>query len=183
MRFRPSIYSQVQLTSYAPNGGYPGFYGGEEDDIQFQSSVAEMESEEVEEPGAVAKFGKWLWGKLGGKIEEKAKDAAGKVVTKLTSGGTPSTTTPPATTGTTLKIPSNLTASERALIDACKSKPFASRFACQVAAVNKINADRKAAEQKKKAESSNTLWWVLGGTVVIGGAVAAVALSKKGKRA
>jgi len=181
MRFRPSIYSQVQLTSYAPNGGYPGFYGGEEDDIQFQSSVDEMESEEVEEPGALTKFINWLVGRP--EVQQAAKDTAGKVVTKLTSGGTPSTTTPPATTGTPLKIPSNLTASERALIDACKKEPTFKRFSCTVKAVNKINADRKAAEQKKKAESSNTLWWVLGGTVVIGGAVAAVALSKKGKRA
>lgn len=180
MRFRPSYYSQVQLTSYAPNGGYPGFYGGEEDEIQFQSSVGEMKQEEAKEPGVFEKVGGWLWGIFGKNVEEKAKEVAGDTLTKLTSGGASGggTTTQPATN--TLKIPSNLTASERALIDACKSKNFYQRPACLLAAVNKIEADRKVA---KKAAASNTLWWVLGGTVVVGGVVAAVALSKKkGKR-
>jgi hypothetical protein len=179
MRFRPSYYSQVQLTTYAPNGGYPGFYGGEEDEIQFQSSVGEMKQEEAKEPGVFEKVGGWLWRTFGGEVKEKAKEVAGDTVTKLTSGGTPSTT--PSTTPTsTIKIPSNLTAAERALIDACKSKSFYQRPACLMMAVNKIEADRKVA---KKAAASNTLWWVLGGTVVVGGVVAAVALSKKkGKR-
>lgn len=179
MRFRPSYYSQVQLTSYAPNGGYPGFYGGEEDEIQFQSSVGEMKQEEAEEPGALAKFGGWLWRTFGGKVEEKAKEVAGDAVTKLTSGGTSGggTVTQPSTS--TIKIPSNLTAAERALIDACKSKNVFQRPACLAAAVRKIEADRAAA---KKAGASSTLWWILGGTVVVGGVVAAVALSKKGKR-
>lgn len=30
MRFRPYYFAQQQLTTYAPNGGYPGFYGAEE---------------------------------------------------------------------------------------------------------------------------------------------------------
>ena len=181
MRFRPSIYSQVQLTSYAPNGGYPGFYGADEDEIQFASSVGEMKQEEAKEPGILEQFGSWLWGAFGGSAKKAATDAAGKAVTKFTSGGTPSTTTPSTTPApSTIKIPSNLTASEKALIDACRSKSIFQRPACLAVAVKKIEADRAAA---KKAEGSNTLWWVLGGTVVIGGVVAAVALSKKkGKR-
>lgn len=43
MKFRPSYYAQQQLTSYAPNGGYPGFYGDGEasksDEVEKQAAT------------------------------------------------------------------------------------------------------------------------------------------------
>jgi hypothetical protein len=173
MRFRPSIYSQVQLTAYAPNGGYPGFYGQPEE----QSAPPP----EKKEKGAFGRALDWLWGQFGGEVTE----AAGEGLTRLTTGGgrAPSTTGAPATTSpSTMQIPSDLTPAEKALLDACKKEPLFKRASCTAKAIAKIQQQRAQATAgggggDKKA-ASNTLWWVLGGVVVAGG-VAAVLYTRK----
>lgn len=179
MRFRPSIYSQVQLTSYAPNGGYPGFYGGDE------PASAEAQKEKAEADFSAAKiacdstFDPEKHPLLNAgcvKVAQKAFDAAvKKIESSLTTrlaptggGGTPSTGS--GSTGTTLKIPSNLTASEKALIDACRKLPLWKQPGCLKQAVDKINADRDSGGGGKgAAASSTTLLWILGGVAVAGG--------------
>ena len=169
MRFRPSIYSQVQLTTYAPNGGYPGFYGDGET----------PPAEEPKEKGAFGRALDWVWSQFG----EEITTAAGEGVTRLASGEgrAPSTTGAPATTSTgALQLPSNLTAAEKALLDKCKSEPLLKRPSClakTIAQINQQRAQASAGGGNKKA-ASNTLWWILGGVVVAGG-VAAVVYARK----
>jgi hypothetical protein len=172
MRFRPSLYSQVQLTSYAPNGGYPGFYGQPEE---------QAAPPEEKEKGAFGRALDWIWGQFGEEITE----TAGEVVTdRFTGGGrAPSTTGAPATTSpSAMQIPTNLTASEKALLEACKEEPLFKRATCTAKAIAQIKQQRAKASAgggggDKKA-ASNTLWWVLGGVVVVGG-VAAVLYTRK----
>ena len=171
MRFRPSIYSQVQLTSYAPNGGYPGFYGQPEEQA--------APPEEKKEKGAFGRALDWVWGQFG----EEITTAAGEGVTRLASGEgrAPSTTGAPATTSTgALQLPSNLTAAEKALLDKCKSEPLLKRPSCLAKTIAQINQQRAqvAAGGGNKKAASNTLWWILGGVVVAGG-VAAVVYARK----
>ena len=193
MRFRPSYYSKVQLTTYAPNGGYPGFYGA--DDAPAEAPSAEEQKAKAEEDFSLAKT---LCGstfdpesenplvqlgyntcvteakKLFDAAMKKAEDAIVAGLTPTTGGGT---TTPPKSGGgggrkppgtTNKNVPAHLTASEKALIDACMKKPMRVRYGCMNQAIAKIKADREAAKKETK-EGSNTVWWVLGGAVVAGG--------------
>jgi hypothetical protein len=177
MRFRPSIYSQVQLTAYAPNGGYPGFYGDGE----------APPAEEPKEKGAFGRALEWVWQEFGGDI----KDTAGGLVTDVvTKPGKPASSGGSSAGGTTLSIPTNLTASEKALIEACKKKPLTQRAVCVAKAVQTINAQRAQAAsgggggggggKGGKGKGSSTLLWVIGGVVVVGG-VAAVLYTRKRK--
>ena len=188
MMFRPSLWSQVQLTTYAPNGGFPGFYGDGTVDGSPTAKAAEDKAKEdfsIAKQACAAAFPKHAtdW-KQGLAYEgcvataEALLDAALREIAERVGGGTTPTTTtgggtPPSTT---LQIPKDLTASEQALLDACKAKPLLSRFACQVAAVKKIN-DARA--KKAAGGGSSALWWTLGGVALVGGTVAAVYYLRK----
>jgi hypothetical protein len=164
MRFRPSIYSQVQLTSYAPNGGYPGFYG---DDASTEAPPEEKSGID--------------WAQVAGRVIDVGSEW---IASRPSQGGSASSSGSSAG-GTTLSIPTNLTASEKALIEACKKKPLTQRAVCLAKAVQTINAQRAQAAsggggggKGGKAKGSSTLLWVIGGVVVVGG-VAAVVYARK----
>jgi hypothetical protein len=196
MRFRPSYYSQVQLTTYAPNGGYPGFYGGEEDDSAKEAEKAKAEEDfnaakmlcdsmfdpkkgpgqAIAHQGCVSAAQSVLDAAME-KIEQSITTALGpnstpggggtqtpKGIPVPPKGGRPGTL-PPGTKN----VPANLTADEKALLEACLKKPMRVRYSCVNAAIAKIKADREAAK-KGTTEGSNTLWWVIGGVAVAGGA-------------
>jgi hypothetical protein len=165
MRFRPSIYSQVQLTSYAPNGGYPGFYG---DDAATEAPPEEKSGID--------------WAQVAGRIIDVGSEW---IASRPSQGGSASSSGSSAG-GTTLSIPTNLNASEKALIEACKKKPLTQRAVCLAKAVQTINAQRAQAAsgggggggKGGKAEGSSMLWWVIGGVVVVGGVAAALRAKK-----
>ena len=219
MRFRPSIYSQVQLTSYAPNGGYPGFYGDAPFSAEGETPLVGMPYDTPEgtftfrpdgsvdaqvggssttyaagsskaknalkatiaSASAGSSSSNNIWSQLAGRVIDVGSEWIGS---RSSQGGSTSSSGSSAG-GTTLSIPTNLTASEKALIEACKKKPLTQRAVCLAKAVQTINAQRAQAAsggggggKGGKAKGSSTLLWVIGGVVVVGG-VAAVLYTRK----
>lgn len=116
MKFRPSYYAQQQLTSYAPNGGYPGFYGDGETSSEAEAKAqAEAEIKKAEEEFNLAVsackgtkeryLGPFpLWNEdicriAAQKVLDEAKAYAEKKLKEATEGKSPTTTTGGGTTG------------------------------------------------------------------------------------
>ena len=189
MKFRPSYYAQQQLTSYAPSANYPGFYGsyGVDYDANYgpQQPVAPAEEEKDSETifewlnaQCDKKFADDFWKRGGCKtavatarllgaaaLQKLAEKYFGKKVSTADTAAKP-----PSSTTT---LPSNLTASEKALLDKCKKKPVYEQPACVLATVRKITADREAAKKSGSGAGGNTVWWVLG-TLAAAGAVGGI---------
>ncbi len=180
MKFRPSYYAQQQLTSYAPSANYPGFYGADEaaaaEEKDANTILAQLnkwcdQKYETSAGKRIACRGAvWTASKLGASALQKvAEDWFGKKVSTADTGSSGGSST--------LTLPSNLTASEKALIDACKKKPLLQRTVCLAETIRKINADRASG----KAAGGNTVWWVLG-TLAAAGAVGGIWYATKRRR-
>lgn len=173
MKFRPSYYAQQQLTSYAPSANYPGFYGQAEGAVEEEKDAETLVTQLYKwcdqkyetSPGKrlACRGAVWTASKLGATaLQRVSEEWFGKKVTTAdtgSSGGSRQFT-----------LPSNLSASEKARIDACKKKPFLQQAACLAKTVSEINAERASG---KGAGGSNTVWWVLG-TLAAAGAVGGI---------